>query len=59
MAFITPISWVLSFTVSVMTLYMPIAPTIRDMEPMPARAYLIMFSTSSTDSNLVVIASTL
>ncbi|VVB68665.1 Uncharacterised protein [uncultured archaeon] len=41
-AFRTPISLILSFTVSIMTLAMPMPPTTKDMAPMPARAYLIM-----------------
>jgi len=41
-AFMTPISRILSFTVSIMTLAMPIPPTSSEMAPIPARAYLIM-----------------
>ncbi|OPX80066.1 MAG: hypothetical protein A4E43_00957 [Methanosaeta sp. PtaB.Bin005] len=37
-----PISLILSFTVSIITLAMPIPPTSSDMAPIPARAYLIM-----------------
>jgi len=41
-ASMVPISLILSFTVSIITLAMPIPPTSSYMAPIPARAYLIM-----------------
>jgi hypothetical protein len=58
MAFITPITRVLSRTVSIITLEIPMAPMIRDMAPMPARAYFSIFIISSIDSNLVAVCFT-
>jgi len=44
-AFIRPISFVRSFTVSVMTFMMPMPPTTREIAPMPASVYLIIANT--------------